>query len=134
MCDRKAARSQASRIRPHWGALYVALAGVGTASLVAELAVPAGFWRATARAVFAAFAFATMAVWIRHEAVALEQAEWCDCASSMVTMRVIPSRPWAQVTPADGVPVPVVAVTTAEAGRDTTAEASSPGLEPVGVQ
>ena len=132
MCDRNAARSQASRIRPLWGALYVALVGVGTTSLVAELAVPAGFWRATVPAVFAACAFATMAVWIRHEAVALEQAEWCDCASSMVTMRVIPSRPWVPVTLADDVPVPVVAVTIAEVGNYP--EESSPGLEPAGVQ
>ena len=36
--------------------------------------------------------FVAMARWARGNREQLDRLEWCDCASSRVTMRVIPSR------------------------------------------
>jgi hypothetical protein len=36
--------------------------------------------------------FVTMVRWARRNAAELDRLEWCDCASSRVAMRVIPSR------------------------------------------
>ena len=35
--------------------------------------------------------FAAMGQWTRRNRAALDHLDWCDCASSQVTMRVIPS-------------------------------------------
>ena len=99
MCDTKLARSPADGTRPHWGALYLALGGNGLVWLAAEIAAPAGVWRVTARALFAALTISAMVVWVRHEASALDQADWCGCASSASAMRIISSRPWPARTP-----------------------------------
>ena len=85
MCDSGSRSPLPARVRPHWAALYMTLAGLGAASLVAELTAPLGVWRAATRWAFAALAFTTMVVWVRCEAVALEQIEWCGCASSTLT-------------------------------------------------
>src|SRR5262245_21927483 len=110
MCDPERLRSLAVRDTVHWGVLYVALAGVGTTWLAAEVVAPAGFWRAAARVVFATLAVATMTVWVRVEAVALDQADWCSCASALVTRRIVPSHPWPYVEPFLEDPVPSVAM------------------------
>ena len=36
--------------------------------------------------------FVAMAQWARRNRAALDHLDWCDCASSRVTIRVIPSR------------------------------------------
>jgi hypothetical protein len=36
--------------------------------------------------------FGAMTVWARRNRVALDYQDWCGCASTRVTMRVIPSR------------------------------------------
>lgn len=92
MCDPGAPRQSAATARPRWTALYLAVATSGAGGLLAEATLPAGLWRALARATFATVLFLAVGLWIRHEAVALEQAEWCGCASSTVTMRVIASQ------------------------------------------
>ena len=75
MCDFRTGTPSAAPVRPHWGVLSVSRAALGTATLVAECAVPAGFWRVATRWSFAALAFATMAFWVRYEAVALSAAD-----------------------------------------------------------
>ena len=111
MCDPERVRSSAVRDDAHWGALYLALAAIGTTWLAAEVVAPTGFWRATARVVFATLAVATMMVWVRVEAVALDQAEWCSCASSTVTMRIVQSRPWPDRQPFVEDRIPSLAMT-----------------------
>jgi len=36
--------------------------------------------------------FGAMVQWTRRNRAALDHLDWCDCASELVTMRVIPSR------------------------------------------
>jgi hypothetical protein len=93
MCDGAVAGRGVASVRPRWGVLYLTLAGATTAALATDLAGLARPWPATAHAAFAALAVATLWLWIRHEAVRLDQTDWCACAPATVTMRVIPSRP-----------------------------------------
>lgn len=127
MCDPEAAPSPAARVGPQWRGLYAAVAVTGVTALAFEVAAPAGLWRTAVRIAFAAVAFATMALWVRREAPALEQAEWCACAASTVTVRVIPSaRSRTPDAPVVDAPIPVVA--------GATTEESSPAIETTGVE
>ena len=80
------------------------LGGVSASGVAVELAMPLGPWRTAARAMLAAIALMAMKLWIRHEAVALDQVDWCACASAAVTTRVILSRPWPIESPTSAVP------------------------------
>ena len=91
MCDSGPVSPSAARIRPHWATLYMTLAGIALATLLAEIATPFGVWRTATRWAFAALAITTMVVWVRCEAIALEQLEWCGCASSTLTVRIVRS-------------------------------------------
>ena len=117
MCDSGSRSPLPARVRPHWAALYMTLAGLGAASLVAELTVPLGVWRAATRWAFAALAFTTMVVWVRCEAVALEQTEWCGCASSTLTVRIVHSESFRSRRSSVPPRVPVHARSTDEAAH-----------------
>lgn len=86
MCD---SRPPTMTTRPRWGTLY-AIPLLTTAALVAAArSIPTltGLlgWALTG-AVFGA-----MALWVRANRVALDQVEWCACASGAVGVRVIRS-------------------------------------------
>jgi hypothetical protein len=55
---------------------------------------PDGAWRTIVCVAFAVSTLAAIAAWIRHEAVALDQEQWCPCASAATTVRIVPSRAW----------------------------------------
>ena len=72
---------------------------------------PVEAYAGIAVSLFATLAVATMMVWVRVEAVALDQAEWCSCASSTVTMRIVQSRLWPNRQPFVEDPIPSLAMT-----------------------
>jgi len=61
------------------------------ALLLAQALVAAGAERTALQCGLVFGGFAAMVQWIRRNRAALDHLEWCDCASSQVTMRVIPS-------------------------------------------
>ena len=91
MCD---PRSPASPLaaRPCWGLLY----GVTLAPLIAlgevEVAAPADPARTALRYLLTLGAMAGMAACLHASRPALDLAQWCACAASTVTVRVIESR------------------------------------------
>ena len=93
MCDSGTVSTSVARARPHWAVLYLTLAGIGAAALVAELTVSPGVWRTVTCWAFAALAFTTMVVWVRCEAVALEQIEWCGCAGTLTVRTTVSEVP-----------------------------------------
>ena len=54
--------------------------------------------RTALRCVIVLGGFAAMAVWVRFNRVALDQQEWCTCAATTITVRVIQSRRPARLT------------------------------------
>lgn len=93
MCD-VTARSGGSRAtpRPRWASLY-GLAALTLAALAAvEVVVAPGAAQTALRCGVALCGFAAMAGWARSNRVELDQQDWCECAASTITMRVIPSR------------------------------------------
>jgi hypothetical protein len=77
--------------RPRWGRLYL-LAGLmlGVLLLVQAL-VSAGAERTALQCGLVLVGFGSMVQWTRRNGAALDHLDWCDCASSRVTVRVIPS-------------------------------------------
>jgi hypothetical protein len=67
--------------------------------LLAQALVSAGVERTALQCGLVFGGFAAMAHWTRRNRAALDHLEWCDCASSQVTMRVIPSRREERVLP-----------------------------------
>ena len=78
--------------RPGWGRLYL-LAGLmlGVLLLVQAL-VSAGAERTALQCGLVLVGFGTMVQWTRWNGAALDHLNWCECASSQMTVRVIPSR------------------------------------------
>lgn len=91
MCD---PRSHAPRpaVRPYWGRLY----GVTLVPLIAlggvEVAAPSEPARTALRYLLSLGVMIGMAAWLRAGRPAIDLAQWCACASSTVTVRVIESR------------------------------------------
>jgi len=77
--------------RPRWGRLYL-LAGLmlGVLLLVQAL-VSAGAERTALQCGLVLVGFGSMVQWTRRNGAALDHLDWCDCASSRITVRVIPS-------------------------------------------
>jgi hypothetical protein len=77
--------------QPGWSGLY-ALAGLMLAALLlAQALVAAGVERTALQCGLVLGGFAAMVRWTRRNRAALDHLDWCDCASSRVTVRVIPS-------------------------------------------
>ena len=77
--------------RPRWLRLY-ALAGLMLGALLLTQALTAsGTERTALQCGLVLGGFAAMVQWTRRNRAALDHLDWCDCASSRVTMRVIPS-------------------------------------------
>jgi len=78
--------------RPRWSRLYL-LAGLmlGVLLLVQAL-VAAGAERTALQCGLILVGFGSMVQWTRRNGAALDHLNWCDCASSRMTVRVIQSR------------------------------------------
>ena len=77
--------------RPRWGRLYLIAGLMLGVLLVVQRLVPAGAERTALQSGLVLAGFAAMMQWARRNRAALDHLDWCDCASSRVTMRVIPS-------------------------------------------
>jgi hypothetical protein len=75
---------------PRWGALYALLLLALGAAVLARFVLPAA-WRGLASWSLGLAAVAGVAQWIRGNRVALDQAEWCACASASTRVRTIAS-------------------------------------------
>jgi hypothetical protein len=106
MCQATAAAARAAGRAPRWGRLYASTAALVAVLGTGELLVPAGPWRAVARAAACAATLAVMALWVRGNRAALDQRGWCDCAASRIRVRVIASSPRAAAGAGDARPVP----------------------------
>ena len=92
MCD---PRFQAPRPagQPRWALLYGVTLPPLLALTVVEAAVAPHAARTTLRYLLTLTTIVGIAAWLRHSRPALDLAQWCACASSTVTVRVIESRP-----------------------------------------
>jgi len=77
--------------RPRWLRLYALAALMLGALLLTQALITAGTERTLLQCGLVLGGFATMLRWARRNRAALDHLDWCDCASSRVTMRVIPS-------------------------------------------
>ena len=86
MCDTPVSESRA--FRPRWGALYtIAVAALGGLALASAATSPVT--RVTLGAVTGVATITALAWWHSANRVALDLADWCECASGTVTIRVI---------------------------------------------
>jgi len=78
--------------RPSWSGLYVR-AGVMLAALfLVHTLVTAGEARTALQCGLVLGGFAVMVQWTRRNGAELDHLDWCECASSRTTVRVIQSR------------------------------------------
>jgi len=77
---------------PRWLVLYAVVPVAGAALLGVHTWVPAPLARTVLDGTVAAGVWLSMVGWVHANRVALEQAEWCACASESLRARVITSR------------------------------------------
>ena len=77
--------------RPGWAGLYARAGLMLGALLLAQGLVTVGAERTLLECGLVLGGFAAMGQWTRRNRAALDRLDWCDCASSQVTVRVIPS-------------------------------------------
>lgn len=77
--------------RPGWLRLYALAALMLGALLLTQALIAASTERTGLQCGLVLGGFAAMLGWTRRNRAALDHLDWCDCASSRVTMRVIPS-------------------------------------------
>ena len=75
---------------PRWGVLYGWLLVSFFAAAVVRVAAAAS-WRGVVSWGIGVATVTGVARWIRWNRVALDQSEWCACASASVRIRTIPS-------------------------------------------
>jgi hypothetical protein len=93
MCEAHAsAQSSSGAGRLRWGLLYGMVLPPLAALALIELAGPPGPVRTVLDPMLALGPFLGMALWIRASRTALDLQNWCACAGSSVTVRVIESR------------------------------------------
>jgi hypothetical protein len=106
--------------RPSWSGLY-ARAGLMLAALcLMQAVITPGAELVAIECSLVLVGFVSMAQWTRRNHVAFDYTDWCDCASSRVTVRVISSH--------HGRPAPLEDAT---AWAQIDAEAAQPPLEEV---
>jgi hypothetical protein len=79
------------RARPRWGLLYAIPALTAAGFFAVASAEPVSTPNTLLVAALTGLAFGAMAWWVRANRAALDQAEWCACASSTISVRVISS-------------------------------------------
>ncbi len=77
--------------RPRWSALYLLAGLMLGVLLLAQALVASGAERTALQCGLVLGGFVAMGRWARHNRAALDHLDWCECASSRVTVRVIPS-------------------------------------------
>jgi hypothetical protein len=77
--------------RPSWAGLYARAGLMLAALLMMQSLVAAGSALTALRCGLTLAGFIAMAQWTRRNRVALDTLDWCDCAGSQVTVRVIRS-------------------------------------------
>ena|SRR2546425_9626928 len=93
MCDVTVQSGLAQRTsRPRWGLLYGLMALMIAALAAAEVVVTPGRAQTVLQCALALGGFSAMALWARLNRRALDQEDWCECAASKVSVRVIGSR------------------------------------------
>jgi len=104
MCDDRGAPGAPPR--PRWGAL-AALTALGIAALAAvEFLVTAPAPRVALEGAVVGLSYAALGGWVRRQRAALDQLDWCACAWSSVTVRVVGARPAPPAAPPDAAPAP----------------------------
>jgi hypothetical protein len=77
---------------PAWSGLYVLAALMLGALFLAQTMLAASAERTFLQCGLVLSGFAAMVAWARRNRTALDHMDWCDCARSRTTVRVIPSR------------------------------------------
>ena len=90
MCEPFVAERSATT-RPRWGLLYGTVGSPLLALLVVEATAPPFPARTLLRCALALAAFGGMAAWVWSSRAALDLQEWCPCAASTISVRVIES-------------------------------------------
>ena len=93
--------------RPAWSGLYARAGLMLSAMLLAQALVATGPERTGLQCVLVLGGFVAMVQWTHRNRAALDHLDWCDCASSRVTLRVIPSGR-GQLARAEGVREPAL--------------------------
>ena len=109
------------RPRPRWIRLFAILPLATAALALTEVMVAAGPFRVAAGVAIVLATFGAMALWVRANRAALDQFEVCGCASEMLTIRVVTSRPDHPSRHGTVTPVPAVAPVSAPTGQRTGA-------------
>ncbi len=109
------------RPRPGWNLLFAILPLAAAALFLIQVTVAAGPLRVVANAAIVLAGFGAMALWVRGNRVALAQLGRCACASEMLTIRVVTSRPEPPSRQGPVTPVPGAASVSAPAGQRTGA-------------
>ena len=115
MCTQEGAQGTLTTVRPRWLRLYARAGLMLGALLLTQVLTAAGAERTVLQCGLVLGGFAAMVQWTRGNRAALDHLDWCDCASSRVTMRVIPS--------AVGEPAPVRPADAWRLGRAKPADA-----------
>ena len=106
---------------PRWKRLFAILPFATAALVVTEVMVGAGKFRVAANIAIVLATFGAMALWLRGNRTALGQLERCACASEMLTIRVVTSRPELPSRQGSVKPIPAVTHVSAPAGDRTGA-------------
>ncbi len=110
------------RPRPGWSRLFAILPLAAAALVLIEGTVAAGPLRVAAEAAIVLAGFGAMALWVRGNRAALAQLERCACASEMLAIRVLTSRPEHRSRQGPVPPVPAAAPVSAPTGQRTGAK------------
>ena len=89
MCD----SPSPTAVRPRWHALYLRLLVAAAAGVLLAVSSAGPVLRTALGCALAAGAAGAALGWVRSNAAALDQSEWCACAGTTVTTRIIASRP-----------------------------------------
>lgn len=90
MCD-STLLAEGAVTRPRWRVLYGVVCPPLAMLGIVEVAAPPAPLRTLLRLALVVGTVAAMAVWVRANRAALDLQEWCACAASTVTVRVIES-------------------------------------------
>lgn len=119
MCDSR--KAVPHKRRPRWNLLFAILPVTAAALALIESAIGALPLRVAAEVATVLANFGAMALWVRANRSALDQLDACACASEMLTIRVVTSRPKHPSRQGPVTPVPAAASVSAPAGQRTGA-------------